>query len=288
MVFFIIHLSCDKRIAFLGIFLTFHSDTNLSASKFFNNWPVQCYLSKFSAFNPRRCFDLIFLNTKIELDLEPKSQSICFSPAEKLKFKNSINFDDFLIADFLKIKGQDFCNLCNNQIGVYNSNHRLMRNPLFHRGHWNAIDIIPKLYFMIVEMFIMNNCAFERKFIWKHHSSFYQKQISSLYHSIQHSIKMHTIAHRLTNYDIHFMIEIFPRQHLYVVLMIVFFDYLSHHVDILSLALTIAINYAIDLSATCFNSEKGIQTIYSFSQVKNCFSFEQISVLCHCIMVCFM
>ena len=99
---------------------------------------------------------------------------------------------------------------------------------------------------------------------------------------------MHTIAHRLTNYDIHFMIEIFPRQYLYVVLMIVFFDNLSHHVDILSLALTIAINYTIDLSATCFNSEKGIQTIYSFSQVKNCFSFEQISVLCHCIMVCFM
>jgi len=47
-----------------------------------------------------------------------------------------------------------------------------MRNPLFHRSHRDAVDIIPKLNFVILIVLVMDNGTFVDEGVGKDKSFF--------------------------------------------------------------------------------------------------------------------
>ena len=210
LVFLIVDLCCHYWVALLRMFLPFYSNTNWTSSEFLNNGPVECYLSVFSALHPGRCLDLILLNSMVEFSFKPKWKSVCFSFVQELQFKYSIYFDDFFIADSLKIKRNYFSNFSDNELGIDNSDNRLMWDPLFHWFHRYSIDIVPELYFVIVEMLVMNDSAFEWEYIGEDDSPFMKKHISGLDHSIKHAIEIEAETHGFSDNNIDLVIEIFP------------------------------------------------------------------------------
>lgn len=138
-----------------------------------------------------------------------------------------------------------------------------MRNPALHWSHWNSINTVPELYFVVIEILIMNNCTFEGDWVRKNESFFCEKHVSGLNNAVQHTIKMHAIAHGLSNNNIDFSIELIPWQYFNKVFLFILFDYLFYHINVLLLSFTLSIDYTIYFLAPCFNSEKRKKTVHS-------------------------
>lgn len=134
---------------------------------------------------------------------------------------------------------------------------------------------------MIVEVLIVESCTLKRERTREHKAFAGQKHVSGLYHSVQHSIEVHAVAHWLSNYDIHFDIELIPRHHLDKLLQLVFFDNLPHHVDILHLPLALSIYHAIDFFTASLHCKERVKAVDSFSQVQHILPCEQMLIIYH-------
>jgi len=150
----------------------------------------------------------------VENGLEPENYAVGLALAEKLCFKNPINFDDLIIGDSLQVESKQSRNLTHNQRRVDDADQRLMRDPLLHGSHGYSVDIVPELYLVVIEVLIMNDCTLIGEDVGEDESlPLGQVQIPGLDDAVQHPIEMHAVAHGLPNDDINFRVEIVPGQH---------------------------------------------------------------------------
>ena len=137
-----------------------------------------------------------------------------------------------------------------------------MGNPLLHRFHRNPVDLIPKLNLFVVKMLILDKRAFKLQLVRKYNSIlFIQIQIPCFDHSIEHTVVMHAIAHRLSDNHINLSIEIFERKYLNDMLQLIFLYNLFHHPNILLLTQIMPIHNAINFCCPSFCRINRVKTV---------------------------
>lgn len=70
-----------------------------------------------------------------------------------------------------------------------------MGDPLLHRSHGYAIDILPVVDLMIGEVFIVDEGALEGEEAGKDDSAFGEEEVSGFDDAIQQPIEVKTVAH---------------------------------------------------------------------------------------------
>lgn len=119
-------------------------------------------------FTPWRCLDLYFFPIWFfKLHFEPNSESVGIAISWCSNDKVFPDVVNLLIRHIHDLVVNKPCCFTHDKSRIHDPNNWLMRNPFLHRFHWYAIHLIPKLYFLIYEILISNECAFIFNFVGK-------------------------------------------------------------------------------------------------------------------------
>lgn len=132
---------------------------------------------------------------------------------------------------------------------------------------------------MVIEVLIMNSNALQGERVRENEASSVQEHVPGLDYSIQHAVEVQAVAHRLSDDDIDFNIEVLPRHHLNHILHLVFLHDLSHHVNILLFSLSVPVYNTVHFFAAGLCGEKGVKAVDSLGQMQDILAGEQVLVV---------